>query len=316
MAQKDLTEKNLEAYNDVFADIVNVLLFQGKRTIHAADLEDGVPGSIYKSGTLFHGQERDIVKYWKMNNVRIALYGMENQTDQDEDITLRLLGYDGAAYREQLLKDKKQLHRYPVITLVLYFGTKRHWRKNLSLKERLIMPEELDPFVNDYRVNLYEIAWLTEEQIRQFQSDFRIVADYFVQVRKNNQYVPGEETMEHVDAVLSLLSVLTQDNRFEEVADLVKKGERRNMCEVLDLVEERGYNRGVEMGIERGIERGRLLSLIHQVCRKLQKYKTPDEIAEELEEGIDVIKKICEAAGESAPEYNCEKILRTLKTGN
>ena len=42
MAQKDLTEKNLEAYNDVFADIVNVLLFQGKRTIHAADLEDGV----------------------------------------------------------------------------------------------------------------------------------------------------------------------------------------------------------------------------------------------------------------------------------
>ena len=88
------------------------------------------------------------------------------------------------------------------------------------------------------------------------------------------------------------------------------------MCEVLDLVEERGYNRGVEMGIERGIERGRLLSLIHQVCRKLQKYKTPDEIAEELEEGIDVIKKIYEAAGEFAPEYNCEKILRTLKTGN
>ncbi len=31
MAEKDITEKMLEAYNDVFADIVNVLLFDGKR---------------------------------------------------------------------------------------------------------------------------------------------------------------------------------------------------------------------------------------------------------------------------------------------
>lgn len=27
MAEKDITEKTLEAYNDVFADIINVLLF-------------------------------------------------------------------------------------------------------------------------------------------------------------------------------------------------------------------------------------------------------------------------------------------------
>ena len=30
MAEKDIVEKTLEAYNDVFADIVNVLLFNGK----------------------------------------------------------------------------------------------------------------------------------------------------------------------------------------------------------------------------------------------------------------------------------------------
>lgn len=33
MGTKDLTEKVLEAYNDVFADIVNVLLFDGKRRL-------------------------------------------------------------------------------------------------------------------------------------------------------------------------------------------------------------------------------------------------------------------------------------------
>ncbi|MDO5392952.1 MAG: transposase, partial [Eubacteriales bacterium] len=31
MAEKDVTEKILESYNDVFSDIVNVLLFQGKQ---------------------------------------------------------------------------------------------------------------------------------------------------------------------------------------------------------------------------------------------------------------------------------------------
>ena len=33
MAQKDMTEKRLENFADVFADIVNVLLFHGKRLI-------------------------------------------------------------------------------------------------------------------------------------------------------------------------------------------------------------------------------------------------------------------------------------------
>lgn len=31
MPERDITEKHLEAYDDVFADIVNVLLFDGQR---------------------------------------------------------------------------------------------------------------------------------------------------------------------------------------------------------------------------------------------------------------------------------------------
>ena len=33
MGEKDITEKMLEDYNDVFADISNVLLWQGKQVI-------------------------------------------------------------------------------------------------------------------------------------------------------------------------------------------------------------------------------------------------------------------------------------------
>ena len=37
MGKKDIAEKNLEAWNDVFADIVNVLLFKGKRLMKEKD---------------------------------------------------------------------------------------------------------------------------------------------------------------------------------------------------------------------------------------------------------------------------------------
>ena len=40
MAVKDITEKTLEAYNDVFADIVNVFMFNGKQLIAEQELED------------------------------------------------------------------------------------------------------------------------------------------------------------------------------------------------------------------------------------------------------------------------------------
>lgn len=32
LAEKDMTEKILESYHDVFSDIINVLLFQGRRS--------------------------------------------------------------------------------------------------------------------------------------------------------------------------------------------------------------------------------------------------------------------------------------------
>ena len=38
MAEKDITEKKLEDFADVFADIVNVLLFDGEERIRAEDL--------------------------------------------------------------------------------------------------------------------------------------------------------------------------------------------------------------------------------------------------------------------------------------
>ena len=54
MAEKDTTEKILEAYNDVFSDIVNVLLFHGEEVLKPEELEEQAPRSYYKADGKVH----------------------------------------------------------------------------------------------------------------------------------------------------------------------------------------------------------------------------------------------------------------------
>ena len=117
----------------------------------------------------------------------------------------------------------------------------------------LDIPETIiKPHVNDYRMNMYEIAYLSDEQVQMFTSDFKIVADYFVQMQKNRNYVAPETTINHVHELLQLMSVMTHDNRFEDVYSSEMERRPTNMCEVLDRIENRGIQKGMEKGIEKG----------------------------------------------------------------
>lgn len=86
-----------------------------------------------------------------------------------------------------------------------------------------------------------------------FQSNFRLVADYFIQMRTNKEYNPSQEVMKHVDAVLKLMSVLTQDDRFEEMQNGAQ-GEVKTMCEVLDNAISKGRIEGRAEGKAEGIQ--------------------------------------------------------------
>lgn len=50
------------------------------------------------------------------------------------------------------------------------------------------------------------------------------------------------------------------------------------------------------------------MKLITQICLKLQKGKTPEQIADDLEEELSVVGFIYEIAKEHASEYDYEKI--------
>ena len=252
MAEKDITEKILESYNDVFVDIVNVLLFDGKEVLVPEELEEQAPRSFYKADGKIREIERDVAKRWKKQNIRIACIGLENQTEPDADMPLRVMGYDGAEYRTQLNGED----RYPVVTLVLYFGYKKRWNKPKNLLSCFHVPEEFKPYVRDYEINLFEIAYLSDEKLKMFQSDFGIVANYFVQMRKNGDYVPDKVTMKHIQETLQLLSVMPGDNRYEEAVEKTEEGGPKNMCEVLDRIENKGRLDGLREGRLDGLREG------------------------------------------------------------
>ena len=121
------------------------MLFQGKEIISADELEDRQPHSHYKTDGKLREVERDILKQWRKEKLRLALLGFENQTSPDPDMTLRVMGYDGTEYRAQLTPKDRSGKRYPVITLVLYFGYTERWNKPTSLLERLSIPEKFKP---------------------------------------------------------------------------------------------------------------------------------------------------------------------------
>lgn len=301
MAEKDTTEKTLESYNDVFADIVNVLLFDGEQVVDENELEDAQSFSMYKDADDIKSQERDVSKYWKNGKIRIALYGFENQTKVDEFMPLRIIGYDGASYRSELNQKKidektgkeralKREDLYPVVTLVLYFGNQR-WNKSKNLCDCIDIPEKMKKFVSDYRINVFEVAYLPQEKIEMFQSDFRDVADFFVKQRTGERWTGSDKKMKHIYETLSLLSAVTKDDEFINLCrtKAIDKEEEVRMCDAVKRLKDEGR---LEGKIEGKIE-GRLEGRIELAKKLLVRGKyTIEEIAEDTELSLSEIEKL------------------------
>lgn len=247
MTNKDITEKILEDYNDVFADIINTILFKGEQRVMPSALEDLAVHSQYRANdAAIHEQERDVLKRWKDCNVELAICGIENQTKIERNMPFRIMAYDGAAYRSQLLEHQEQM--LPVVTLVLYFGTNKRWDQPIRLKELLSIPEGMEEYINDYKIIVVNVAWLTDNQIEMFQSDFKVVAKFFCEKRKDKDYISKDrQTIKHVDEVLKLLSVMTGDRRYEEILAMPGR-EVKSMCDVAERLENRGRMEGREEG--------------------------------------------------------------------
>ena len=307
MGEKDIMEKTLETYNDVFADIVNVLLFDGEQVVKEDSLDDAIARYHYKAdlGRL-HEMERDALKYWKDSGIRIAFFGLENQTVAEKYMPLRCIGYDGAEYRRQLIKEYKTVNDpdngeekkvsvrrtpCPVVTLVLYFGFEERWSEPVNLCGCIQVPERLKPFVNDYEMNLFELAFLPDETVGKFKSDFRFIVDYLVQMRKTGTYTGSDENIRHVHEVLELLSVVTNSSNIKYVLEH-HESEVKTMKNAFDIF---GDKKKMEGKIEGKLEGETVILKMNQYLIKNERWEDLKRATEDEDFREEILRQMRES---------------------
>ena len=269
MAEKDITEKILMSYADVFADCVNAL-YEGRQRLIAEELQAAPTESFYRGKGKTRNQFCD-KSFYRMGEGQIkAQYIIENETRLKRRQVLRKASYQGGAYREQL--DGKD-PVYPVIGMALDW-TRRHSGIPRSLRRLIerngIFPEELQ-LVDDVELALYHMRNLPGKVRERFRSDMGFVVDYL-----NEGSLEGrkEQRIVHVEALCRMMEAVTGDARFTEQIDRLlekgQKGEDVRMCEYLDMLEARGQERGEKQG------ENRLARLIDNLVKE-KKYQEIEE---------------------------------------
>ena len=263
LGEKDILEKKLLMFNDVFADFVNGIMFDGKDVVKEDELVDLSGWSHYKGDDSKHRfQDRDVVKLWKKENVVISLIGIENQDIPDKNMVFRVLSYDGASYRTQLVEEESRKRKknvgidgelqdiFPVITFVIYYG-EEEWRHETTLHKRLNLDSELKHYVSDYSINLIDLKKLSEDDINKFKKDFKLIADYMV---KGSKHKADRIDLNHPEEVSELILRLTGEELPFEV-ECEEGG--NNMEKFFEPMFERAEARGRAEGRAEGEARGR-----------------------------------------------------------
>ena len=266
MGAKDLAEKNLLQYKDVFSDIVNVNLFGGRCYVSAKELSRE-PGELITkavSDDKLRQLQMDVPMKCKKNN-RSFFLCLENQSDKNNVMPVRDMGYQHAKYMEQIKAAKESNQKtsnYP----------------NPMTKE-LNDSQKLSPVIT-LVLNYSQKEW--ETTIRQYQSDFKYIVRYLScgnDRRKLDEYFQTTEfQLDHPEAFLDWLSAVTNDRRYRKAKELIQKTERKggkiNMCVLLDMYEERGEARGIEKGIAQGIVQGEAHGMAKGISQGIKEINT------------------------------------------
>ena len=251
MGKKDKTEKLFVACTDVFAELVNVLVYQGEMVLAEEAVLPGSTESIYESqeGKL-NNQFRDCSMYAMHRGKVQALYNLENQSSVDERMPLRCAGYDGAAYRNQY-KPKEGQGIYPVISLVLNWGEKP-WRAAKSIRELIVcpVPEAAEEYLDRKQIHVFDMRFLSKEVRERFEGDVRVVLDY---LSDRESMVRRNQKLRNPEEVMRMLHALTGDIRYLENIEFMEENGGRNMCDLLDAAENRGLQKGLQKGLIQGL---------------------------------------------------------------
>ena len=249
MQEKDVLEKRFMQRPDIFAEVFNLFVFNGRDVIKPEGLQDFSPVHLRDDGR-WRELRRDLFKVFRDPvNGDMCFLGLENQESHDGEMAVRIMGMDWNCYQEQLAKHcKEDLH--PVGTLVLNWGEHR-WTKSHDIIEKIDKDEKkrFSELITPYLTRIVNMMFLDKETIMKMKTELKQLCMALI---SRSDKAELDRLMK--DPEYSYLSV--------EAADLIalklnlklplKEKERKegkiNMCRAWEEIKQDEFNRGVKKG--------------------------------------------------------------------
>lgn len=299
-----------------YKDTLFRMLFREKQKL--LELYNAINGTDYKNPNELEVVTLENAVYMSIKNdvsclldMRIQLY--EQQSTVNPNMPLRDLMYVCDQYEKYIInKDiySRRLIKLPTPKFVVFYNgaEKQPERKELHLSDAFEVPEDypaLDLHVTQLNINQGYNAALLEKCPTLFQ-----YMQYVEQVRKYRQQFSLEKAVQFaVDYCIK--NGILKDFLLANKAEVIKM----SIYEYDEELHKKTlHDEGYEDGFNDGFNDGESAKLLKLICRKLQKNKTPDTIAEELEEDLDTIRHICDVAKSFAPEYDVKEIMKELNS--
>ena len=77
--------------------------------------------------------------------------------------------------------------------------------------------KSLSLYISDYKINVINLAWLSDAQIDLFKSDFQDVLEYLRAARLCETYEGSQKKIDHIEEILDLFKYLSGNSRFDEI---------------------------------------------------------------------------------------------------
>ncbi len=271
MGKKDLTGKEFFSFPIRFAELMNVVLYNGAAVVNPADLER--KPAAYPSPLRVGEKQRDILM---LDTARKVCYGMELETEADYSMPERVMVYDACEWERQIretagrrwqeggkitYRDKKsRLGRedflLPVVTVVVYLGSGR-WQGKRKMSELYHIPKEwralLEEKLPDYSFILMEADAVNADA---FQTDLK---EFFqaMQCRRDKRKLHRllqSEAFHNLRTDTKWAIAVYLDR--EKMAEKMEK-EGMTMCQAIDELMEDARKEGRIEGREEGRIEGR-----------------------------------------------------------
>jgi len=299
MGNKDKAEKLFVACRDVFAELVNVLMYQGEKVLAEDMMLPGPTESIYPGRDAeLSGQFQDYSMYEVEGGEIRALYTLENQSCVDYQMALRQAGYEGAAYRRQYGQRKREREKpserqgiYPVISMVLNWGEKR-WTVATAVHDLIDYPvhRAAEDYLDKNRMHVFDMRFLDGAVRNLFEGDVRVVLDY---LSDRESLIQRKQKLRNPEEVMRMLYALSSDARYLENIAFMEAEGGSTVCDLLDEMVNKGIMQGKQEGIEEGMREG-----IREGMRK----GIREGIQKGIQEGLKALISTCKELGLSFDE--------------